>query len=86
MPSTSGTPYGSQQWRKLRPQIMERDGGVCQIQGPECTSVATDVDHIMPWRAGGSWYDPSNLRASCRPCNSGRVFRGQTATPSREWT
>ncbi|MCP3938802.1 MAG: HNH endonuclease [Actinomycetia bacterium] len=46
--------------------------------------MATAVDHKVPWRQGGEWYDPSNLRASCVTCNSSRVRR-KKRRPSREW-
>jgi len=79
-------------WRRLRPQIMERDGYMCQIRGPKCTTLATEVDHIIPWRAGGAMYDPDNLRAACSNCNKRRARRDGVGTtnnnrpkPSREW-
>lgn len=64
--------YRSKQWRNLRPGIFERDGYRCKIAGPKCTTVATQVDHIVPMSQGGAPYDPDNLRASCRACNVGR--------------
>ena len=83
--------YGAH-WRKLRPVILERDGYLCQIRGPRCTTEADQVDHIIPWRAGGAMYDPDNLRAACGTCNKGRARRdgvGSTNNrrpkPSREW-
>ena len=67
-------------WPRIRKQILLRDGYVCQINGPRCTKVATEVDHIVPRAAGGALYDPSNLRASCLKCNRGRVeqWRGSS--------
>lgn len=61
-------------WRKLRAAVLLRDGGVCQLQLPGvCTGTATHVDHIVPKGAGGP-DEPSNLRASCAPCN---LHRGE---------
>lgn len=72
--------YGGR-WRRVRAGILVRDGGLCQIKGPGCTTAATDVDHIIPTDAGGDWYDAGNLRAACRTCNQKRkVSRG-----SRNW-
>lgn len=77
--------YGAH-WRKVvRPAVLARDGGICQIRGPACTVTATQVDHIIPWRVGGSWYDLDNLRASCARCNNARAERKITRRPSREW-
>ncbi len=50
--------------------VLERDGHRCQIHGHRCTILATDVDHIVPLADGGAPYDPANLRAACKWCNS----------------
>ena len=60
--------YGNE-WRKLRAQILRRDGHLCQI----CLSIgsytkATEVDHITPKAMGGD-DSPSNLQAICRDCH-----------------
>jgi len=74
-------------WDRCRAEVLARDAGRCQIGGSKCTGAATAVDHIVPWRAGGSWYDLANLRASCSWCNSARARRGFSTrrNPSREW-
>lgn len=85
------TPYRHRAWKQIRPEILNRDGHRCRIQGPGCTGHATHVDHIIPWQAGGSWFDPNNLRAACPHCNSSRARRTTTPqqtqpqTPSRNW-
>jgi hypothetical protein len=54
---------------KLRDFIMERDGYKCQIRiAGVCTIDATQIDHIA-----GPSMEPSNLQASCRPCNMNKV-------------
>jgi 5-methylcytosine-specific restriction endonuclease McrA len=50
--------------------VIDRDLGLCQIKGPHCTTYATEVDHIVPRIEGGALFDPANLRAACRACNS----------------
>jgi hypothetical protein len=60
-------------WRVVRLVILERDGYVCQVRGPHCSVAATEVDHIVPVADGGLVFDPQNLRASCRNCNTGRA-------------
>ena len=90
-------PYDTVQWRKLRPLIYDRDGGMCQVcDRPHRVSPhAYDVDHIIPWSEGGSWFDPTNLRLACPESNRGRVSgrlalaarinRTPAPAPSRDW-
>lgn len=46
--------------KRLRQQILARDGGICQ----RCGDNADQVDHIA-----GNGDDPANLRALCKRCN-----------------
>ncbi|HWH31458.1 MAG TPA: HNH endonuclease signature motif containing protein [Egibacteraceae bacterium] len=84
--------HSSPAWRAVRLAALERDGYLCQIRGPHCRVKATEGDHIVPLALGGAWFDLDNVRASCKPCNAGRMMReavggGQAAVrrPSREW-
>lgn len=53
-------------WQRLRKQVLERDGHLCQI----CRETpATRVDHIIPVALGGT-NDEDNLQAACRWCNA----------------
>lgn len=67
-------------WPRIRKQILQRDNYLCQIRGPRCTSTATHVDHIIPVTQGGPWWEPDNLRASCKNCNNDRIDRKRTET------
>lgn len=58
--------------------VLERDGYQCRIKGPKCRGAAAEVDHIVPWRDGGAWFDPANLRAACSWCNTWRANRQKT--------
>ena len=78
------SPYNSRAWRKVRRQVLMRDGYRCQIRGPRCTYAATHVDHIRPLADGGS-HDPANLRAACLNCNLSRRRTGGRVAPSRDW-
>lgn len=69
------SPYRHPAWKQVRLAILDRDDLLCQIRGSGCTTRATCVDHIITWRDGGSWFDPTNLRASCQTCNNNRVDR-----------
>lgn len=52
-------------WKKLRLEVLERDGGRCGI----CGGMGSDqVDHVVPVSRGGS-DSPSNLRAVHRACH-----------------
>jgi hypothetical protein len=41
----------------------------CQLNGPDCTRRATEVDHRIPVSQGGAMYDQTNLQAACFNCN-----------------
>ena len=58
-------------WRKKRLAILARDGYLCTIGLPGCTTNATQVDHIIAKVHGGTDH-PGNLRAACRHCNTAR--------------
>ncbi len=71
-PEQSGR--GGRPWRRLREQILERDGYLCQCD--DCQRrllplVAHEVDHIDNTRgpSGELNDDPSNLRAINRDCH-----------------
>jgi 5-methylcytosine-specific restriction endonuclease McrA len=80
-------------WRLLRDAVLVRDGYRCQIGGSRCTLRATSADHIVARHEGGAFWDPANLRAACRSCNSQRgaqvtndVRAGRAlGTRSRRW-
>lgn len=89
------SPYKTDQWRKLRSVIYERDRGICQVcDNPHRVPPdAYDVDHIVPWLDGGAWFDPANLRLACPKGNRGRrpdrlaakINRTVAPEPSRQW-
>lgn len=76
---------------RLRAYVFERDEHRCRIQGPKCTGLAEELDHIIPRHLGGAILDPDNCRASCEPCNRGRRYgKPRVQSPgsgpaSREW-
>ena len=51
--------------------VIDTYGGVCWLNLPGCTKVATTKDHVIPFSHGG---DDSidNLRPACKKCNSKR--------------
>lgn len=58
--------------RRLRFEILRRDGHTCRYCGAKAPDVALTVDHVVPVTLGGS-DDPSNLVTACDPCNSGKT-------------
>ena len=57
--------------KRLRFEILRRDGHTCRYCGATAPEVPLRVDHVVPVALGGS-DDPSNLVAACEPCNSGK--------------
>jgi len=75
--------YSSRRWQKLRRQILARDLFRCQV-AEGCDTPANIADHINPVYVGmpdAEFYDPANLRASCRRHN---WARGVAARLERE--
>ena len=70
-------------WSSRRKAVLLRDRGVCQIQGPRCEGVATEVDHKGPHDD----HRLSQLRAVCHTCHATRTGRDARAArrpvPSR---
>lgn len=58
----------------VKAQVFERFGRTCWLGFDGCTHVADTVDHIMPYRLGGS-DRVDNLRPACKHCNSKRADR-----------
>ena len=65
-------------WKKLRLQILKRDDHTCGYCGdPQ----AHTVDHIQPVAVRPDLaYDPSNLVACCKKCNSEKRDQIMTRT------
>lgn len=57
--------------KRLRYEVLRRDGHTCKYCGQSAPDVKLTVDHVMPSALGGS-DDPSNLVAACVDCNSGK--------------
>ncbi|MFE7744471.1 HNH endonuclease [Nocardia sp. NPDC057455] len=57
--------------RRLRFEILRRDGNTCRYCGASAPDVEITVDHVVPVALGGS-DEPSNLVAACADCNGGK--------------
>ena len=68
--NTTERGYGSD-WQRTARLILDRDGWTCQICGKRLSGSDATVDHIVPLSKNKNLrLEPSNLRASCRSCNS----------------
>lgn len=63
--------YSTARWRRLRLLQLSTEPTCryCKEQGR--TTLATEVDHIVPWRRGGAKWDQANLQSLCKPCHDG---------------
>ena len=78
-----GSGRGGRPWRRLRDQILARDGYMCQC--PECNGLiklANEVDHIIPVAKGGT-DQPDNLQAINRGCHKRKSAVDLGAKPTR---
>lgn len=57
--------------KRLRYEILRRDGFRCRYCGLTATEAELTVDHVVPVVLGGG-DDAENLVCCCRPCNSGK--------------
>lgn len=57
--------------RRLRFEVLKRDGHACRYCGETAPTVKLTVDHVIPKALGGP-DDPSNLVTACQPCNAGK--------------
>jgi len=57
--------------KRLRYEILRRDGFKCRYCGAVAAETELRVDHVVPTALGGS-SEPSNLATACDPCNSGK--------------
>lgn len=57
--------------RRLRFEILRRDGHTCRYCGAKAPEAALTVDHVIPVALGGG-DEPNNLVAACSDCNSGK--------------
>lgn len=88
MTHTERNGRGTATWKRIRLQVLEREGGICWLCGQPG---ADTVDHVVPLADGGT-NNPANLRAAhgarqprygC-PGNYGRKG-SQPVRMSRDW-
>lgn len=63
--------------KRLRFEILKRDGSACRYCGAMAPDAKLTVDHVTPVALGGS-DEPSNLVTACRDCNAGKSSTSPT--------
>lgn len=58
--------------KRVRFEVLRRDGHTCRYCGRRAPDVELAVDHVVPEALGGG-SDPSNLTAACVECNQGKA-------------
>lgn len=67
MSSGWGGRGSTRRWRdRVRPAVLTRDQGLCQLRLDGCLITADQVHHPLGYAAGD---DPDQLVAACRRCN-----------------
>lgn len=85
---TSGERGYDYAWQQRRKRVLSRDCGLCQIKGPGCRFIASEVDHKMSKAAARAvgWTeerieDDSNLQAACGPCHKAKTATERAGLP-----
>lgn len=58
--------------RRLRFEVLRRDGHTCRYCGKTAEDTELTVDHVVPVALGGA-DEPSNLVTACQECNAGKA-------------
>lgn len=58
--------------KRLRYEVLLRDGFTCRYCGAKAPDVLLEVDHVIPRTLGGT-DDLTNLVTACEPCNQGKA-------------
>ena len=80
--SKRGDPRLSKDYKRVRLQVLARDGYVCYYCGQD----AMTVDHVISIKHGGDPISQDNLVAACRRCNSSKGSRSEGVFLSRQIT
>lgn len=73
-----GDPRSQRKYKAVRLQVLSRDNYTCYY----CNGEADTVDHIVPVSKSddkSEAFNPNNLIAACRRCNSSRGNKSQAA-------
>jgi 5-methylcytosine-specific restriction endonuclease McrA len=66
-------------WRRVRVEVLERDGYHCRLRYPGCRFEATEVDHVINLASTGTprceAVDPDECVAACGRCHHQKSAR-----------
>lgn len=62
--------YDTRAWKAARRRFLAANPLCADCAARGITELATDVDHITPYRRGGDTFAPENLRPLCHRCHS----------------
>jgi len=85
MATRRGDPRSQRKYKAVRLTVLARDNHTCFY----CNAEADTVDHIVPVSKSddkSEAYNPNNLVACCKRCNSSRGNRSQAAFLARTAT
>lgn len=69
---SEGWPYNTADWKVTRKTYFEVYPFCIECKKAGLTVVATDLDHIHPWRSGGAVWDWDNLQGLCHTHHSSK--------------
>lgn len=72
--SANNSFYARKRWRMTRKQKLF-ETPLCELQGPTCLGLASEVHHRIPLEDGGAEYEEQNLISTCKPCHSRETAR-----------
>ena len=82
MSSRRGDPRLSRDYKRVRLQVLARDGYTCFYCGQD----ANTVDHVISIKHGGDPVNMDNMVAACRRCNSSKGSRSEGLFLQRKLT
>jgi 5-methylcytosine-specific restriction protein A len=59
-------------WYFVRKDVLRRDNYRCSICKKRFRKAELDVDHIIPVRIKGQFFDKANLRTLCKECHKSK--------------
>lgn len=65
-----GRIYNRARWRRCRRSVLAAHPLCAECERQGRITLATDVDHIIPYDGTGNPYDPANLQPLCHSCHS----------------
>ncbi|MBG8552344.1 HNH endonuclease signature motif containing protein [Hymenobacter guriensis] len=75
--------YSTARWQKARKLHLSTEPCCRECTKRGRTVVATVVDHILPVRLGGGFWDTRNYQSLCKPCHARKSQSERTIQPKQ---